>query len=135
MYAVHGPVAHPGGAQRATVTAAVAQDAQRVAQAVAVLPSSLEDLLVVVRMLLVQAVGDEADALTAAGPCGHRLIHPGIRDTCRRAAARTDAFFPARTWLSNREHLLHGSKPGQAAITLTDQDRAGRVATQTISLN
>src|SRR5258708_6622021 len=61
MDTLHRPIVHPRSAERAAVAAAVVQDAPRVAQLVAIFPDCFDNVLVGVGVLLVQAVGDQAD--------------------------------------------------------------------------
>ena len=58
--ALHRPVAHPRGAERAAVAAAVAQDAPGVAEVVAVFPQRVQNVLVVVGVPLVEPEGNKA---------------------------------------------------------------------------
>src|SRR5581483_5205181 len=79
MDAFHRPVMHAGGPQRAAVAAAVAKHAPRVAEAVLVLPESIQDVPVVVRVLLVQSVGDQACPVTAVHAHEEPPLAPGHR--------------------------------------------------------
>ncbi len=79
--ALHRPVVHAAGAQRAAVATAIAQDAKGVAQAVAVLPDRIQNVSVIVRVLLVEAVGYEADPVPLVeflGPVFGKLCHRGL---------------------------------------------------------
>ncbi len=97
------PVVEAGDAERAAVAHALAQDAPRVRQVVAVLPDGLDHLVVVVRLLLADPVRLEADpevALRALGRLdlgrglpghGGALLSArgrGVRGACRRWRAR-----------------------------------------------
>ena len=72
--ALHRPIAHAGGAQRTAVTAAITQDSPGVPEVVSVLPDKVQDRLVVVGMLLVQSVGDEAHPI-AAEPASSLILN------------------------------------------------------------
>src|ERR1700686_2069916 len=64
MNALHGPVVHARGAERATVATAVAQNPVGVAKVVTVFPDGIDNVFVSVGMLLVDSVGNDADPLT-----------------------------------------------------------------------
>ena len=79
--ALHRPVVHAAGAQRAAVATAIAQDAKGVAQAVAVLPDRIQNVSVIVGVLLVETVGYEADPVPLVdllGPVFGKLCHRGL---------------------------------------------------------
>src|SRR5581483_5698293 len=83
MNAFHRPVVHAGGAERASVAAAVTQNAIGVAEVVAVLPGDVEHFFVAIGMLLVEAVRNEADP-TLRIPPRIPLLGRTLRQTCHK---------------------------------------------------
>src|SRR5487761_848358 len=71
--ALHGPVVHSRGAESAAVAAAIVQDAPCVAELIAIFPDRVEDIFVGVGMLLIEAVGNEADVFLAGGAVSARV--------------------------------------------------------------
>src|SRR5487761_142544 len=72
--ALHRPVMHSRGAEGAAVAAAIVQNAPCVAELIAIFPNRVEDIFVSVGMLLVEAVGNEADVFLAGGAVSARVL-------------------------------------------------------------
>src|SRR5487761_406357 len=72
--ALHRPVMHSRGAEGAAVAAAIVQNAPCVAELIAIFPDRIENVLVCIGMLLVEAEGNEADVFAAGGAVSARVL-------------------------------------------------------------
>src|SRR5487761_196224 len=104
--ALHRPVMHSRGAEGAAVAAAIVQDAPCVAELIAIFPDRVEDIFVGVGMLLIEAVGNEADVFLAGGAVSARVPR---HDEILRAAKMGSTGAP----IPCIPVLLHGQAGGR----------------------